>query len=155
MLSLLLLSCDITVTTTDFQAGMEAYKAGDYATALKEWKPLAEQGDAQAQHNLAWMYEHGQGVAQDYKEAVKWWRLAAEQGYASAQFNLGGMYGEGISVIQNYVIAHMWFNIAARDGNEDVKKSRDIVIKQMTSEQIAEAQELARECIKSDYKDCG
>jgi TPR repeat protein len=101
------------------------------------------------------MYKYGQGVTQDNKEAVKWWRLAAEQGYASAQFNLGGMYGEGISVIQNYVIAHMWFNIAASNGYESAKKGIDIVESRMSSEQIAEAQKLARECIKKNYKDCG
>ena len=65
ILSFLLLSCDLTVTTTDFQAGMEAYKAGDYATALKEWKPLAEQGDAAAQNALGYMYNNGFGVTQD------------------------------------------------------------------------------------------
>ncbi len=68
----------------DFEAGMEAYDRGDYATALKEWRPLAEQGDANAQFNLGSMYEYGEGVPQDDKEAARWFRLAAEQGYAKA-----------------------------------------------------------------------
>ena len=67
-------------------------KSGDYATALREWTPLAKQGNASAQFNLGLMYRKGQGVPQDYKTAVKWYRLAAEQGNASAQFNLGVMY---------------------------------------------------------------
>ena len=72
----------------DFEAGVEAYHRGDYETALKEFRPLAAQGDASAQFGLGLMYWHGEGVTQDYIEAVKWYRLAAEQGYAKAQFTL-------------------------------------------------------------------
>ena len=72
-----------------------SYENGDYATALREWEPLAEQGNVSAQYNLGQMYRRGQGVPQNYKTAVKWYRLAAEQGYASAQFNLGLMYDIG------------------------------------------------------------
>ena len=66
----------------DFQKGLDAARNGDYATALRELRPLAEQGHAIAQYNLGVMYEFGHGVAQDYAEAVKWWRLAAEQCHA-------------------------------------------------------------------------
>ena len=77
----------------DYQRGTTAYNRGDYTTALREWAPLAKQGDADAQYNLGLMYNgNGQGVPQDYKEAVKWYRLAAEQGHAWAQYNLGLMY---------------------------------------------------------------
>ena len=72
----------------DFQKGLAAYKSGDYATALREWTPLAEQGQAPAQNNLGLMYTKGQGVPQDYKAAVRWYRLAADQGDAFAQHNL-------------------------------------------------------------------
>ena len=129
--------------------------AQDYKEAVKWYRLAGEQGNTKAQFNLGGMYVKGQGVTQDYKEAVKWWRLAAEQGYASAQFNLGGVYGEGISVIQNYVISHMWFNIAASNGSEAAKRGRDQLVNELTSEQIAEAQKLARECTKKNYKDCG
>ncbi|MBM3508219.1 MAG: SEL1-like repeat protein, partial [Alphaproteobacteria bacterium] len=64
----------------DFDKGLEAYGRGDYAAALKEWRPLAEQGDAIAQALLGFMYAEGQGVPQDHAEAVKWYRRAAEQG---------------------------------------------------------------------------
>ena len=63
-----------------FDEGVAAYDRGDYATALEEWLPIAEQGHAAAQKHLGTMYEFGQGVSQDYAEAVKWYRLAAEQG---------------------------------------------------------------------------
>ncbi len=68
----------------DFEAGHDAFYRGDYAAALKEWKPLAEGGHPEAQLNLASMYAQGIGVSQDYTEAVKWYRRAAEQGLAEA-----------------------------------------------------------------------
>jgi uncharacterized protein len=101
----------------DFQKGLAAAQAGDYATALQEWTPLAEAGDAFAQRNLGLMYSKGQGVPQDYAEAVKWYRLAAEQGKASAQNNLGFMYDKGEGVPQNYVEAVKWYLLASEQGN--------------------------------------
>ncbi len=154
ILSFLLLSCDITVTTTDFQAGMEAYKAGDYATALKEWKPSAELGDAYAQYSLGFMYKDGQGVTQDYKEAAKWFRLAAEQGIVGAQFNLARLYSKGQGVTQDYILAHMWFNAAARRGYKDAYKNMDTTEDKMTSKQITIAQKLVSKCAQKNYKDC-
>jgi TPR repeat protein len=65
---------------------------GDYAAALRLWRPLADQGDAAAQYNLGLMYVDGHGVAQDDAAAVSWFRKAADQGYADAQYNLGLMY---------------------------------------------------------------
>ena len=85
----------------DFQAGVAAYQRGDYATALREFKPLAEQGDALAQFNLGVMYDNGEGVPQDYVEVLKWNRKAAERGNASAQFKLGVMYDNEEGVAQD------------------------------------------------------
>ncbi len=134
----------------DFEAAEKAYERGDYATALKELRPLAEQGDAKAQTSLGSMYGKGEGVPQDYAEAMKWHRLAAGQGNASAQFTLGFMYNRGRGVTQDYIQAHMWLNLAAgrlppgllRD---TAAGSRDTIAKRMTPAQVAEAQRLARE----------
>ena len=71
--------------SADFQKGLTAAQSGDFATALREWKPLAEQGNADAQNNLGLMYREGQGVPQDYKTAVKWYQRAAEQGDAGSR----------------------------------------------------------------------
>ena len=107
---------------------------------------LAEQGNASAQFNLGNMYNDGKGVTQDYKQAEKWYRKAAEQGLAPAQGNLGFMYGMGQGVVQDNKSAHMWFNIAAKNGNSKKEaKNRDIIAKEMTPSQIAEAQDMARE----------
>ena len=121
---------------------------------MKWYRLAAEQGKASAQYNLGWMYDTGQGVLQDYKTAVKWYKLAAEQGYASAQFNLGAMHGKGQGIIRDYVYAHMWGNIALSIGGRDKGKVRDFVAKKMTPSQIAEAQKLARECVRKNYKGC-
>ncbi len=82
----------------DLKAGGEAYERGDYATALTEFRPLAQQGNAVAQFSLGVMYLEGRGVPQDDAEAVRWHRQAAEQGLAEAQFSLGGMYLDGRGV---------------------------------------------------------
>ena len=130
--------------------GVAAYQRGDYATALREWRPLAEQGVADAQYNLGVMYGEGLGVPQDYAKAVGWWRKAAEQGHATAQYNLGVAYHNGEGVPQNYAQAHMWYNLAASrfspgEDRDKVVKNRDHVAKRMTPAQISEAQKLARE----------
>ena len=140
--------------SADFQKGADAARRGDFATALREWKPLAEQGNADAQGSLGVMYRNGHGVLQDYKTAVKWSTLAAEQGNATAQTNLGVMYVLGLGVVQDNVYAHMWGNIAASNGDENGGKLRDRIAKQMTASQIDKAQDLARECVRKEYKGC-
>ena len=82
------------VMAQDFDKGLAAAKRGDYATALRERKPLAKLGDTRAQHNLGLMYRKGDGVPKDDAQAMKWYRKAAEQGHTRAQFDLGlGVYG--------------------------------------------------------------
>jgi uncharacterized protein len=142
------------VSAADFQKGLTAAQSGDFATALREWEPLAKQGDASAQFNLGFMYDEGQGVSQNNKTAVKWYTLAAKQGYALAQYNLGRMYGLGTGVIQDNVYAHMWGNIASSNGNKNGAKVRDLAAKRMTPSQLETAQKLARECVKKNYKGC-
>ncbi len=96
-----------------FEDGLAAYRSGNYAAAALLWRPLAEQGLGQAQHNLGLMYDRGQGVPQDYAEAVKWLRLAAEQGFAQAQYFLGVSYAEGQGVPQDDAEAVKWYRLAA------------------------------------------
>ena len=123
----------------DFQAGVTAAKSGDYAVALREWTPLAEQGDATAQHFLGHLYANGQGVAQDHAEAVKWYRLAAEQGDVKAQHNLAIMYANGQGVPQDYITAHMWWNIAASQGEKAAASNRDKITGRLQPADIFEA----------------
>ena len=103
--------------SADFDKGFGAAQSGDFETALREWTPLAEQGSAQAQFNLAKIYREGKGVSKDYKAAVKWFSLSAEQGNASAQYHLGVAYSYGLGVVPNYEIALKWYRRSAEQGN--------------------------------------
>ncbi len=111
-----LVVCLAAPTQAGYNEGVAAYERGDYATALREFRSLAAQGYAHAQHNLGVMYENDQGVPQDYAEAVRWYRKAAAQGYARAQNNLGGMYHGGKGVPQDYAEAVRWYRKAAEQG---------------------------------------
>ena len=97
----------------EFQRGLAATKRGDYATALSEWRRLAEQGHARGQHNLSVMYGKGLGVTRDYAEALKWSRMAANQGLAQAQNNVGQIFRIGLGVQKDYAEALKWFRKAA------------------------------------------
>ena len=121
-----------------------AYDRRDYAAAVQLCRPLAEKGDARAQLSLGGIYYNGQAVQQDYAEAAKWTRKAAEQGYAPAQADLGVLYWNGQGVPQDVVLAYMWFSLAAAH-EPDAVEERDLAASQMTSDEIAEAQRLARE----------
>jgi len=130
--------------------GMAAFRRGDYATAMSLWRPLVDQGDADAQYNLGVMYWDGQGVSQDYAQAVAWFRKAADQGLAGAQFNLGLAYAKGQGVPQDYTQAHMWLNLSASRALDDTVRRAAVIHREelaakMTPEQIAEAQRMARE----------
>jgi TPR repeat protein len=142
------------VLAQDMDKGFLAYYSNDYATALKEWQPLADQGHAEAQSGLGRMYFRGEGVLQNFTEAVKWYRLAAIQGYAAAQLELGTMYFRGEGVLQDYVRSHNWYNIAAANGARHASEWRDLISARMTSADISEAQALARECMSSGYMNC-
>ncbi len=88
---LLLAALAGTAVAGPFEDAVSAYDRGNYATALRRFRVLAEQGHAKAQFKLGFMYDYGEGVPQDYAEAVKWYRKAAEQGHGKAQWSLGAM----------------------------------------------------------------
>ena len=100
----------------DYKAGEDAYNRGGFATALREWRPLAEQGDALAQYNLGVLYRKGRGVPQDDVQARQWYEKAAAQGQAKAQYNLGTLYLNGGGVPKDYQQALRWFRLAADQG---------------------------------------
>jgi TPR repeat protein len=96
---------------------------------------------------LAGPFEDGVAAydRKDYAAALWIFRPLAEQGNASAQNNLGVMYAIGNGMPQDYVEAHKWANLAAAQGNKVAEKFMDSIAARMTSDQIAEAQRLARE----------
>jgi TPR repeat protein len=130
----------------------------DYQEAVKWYLKAAEQGQVLAQNNLAVMYTKGEGVPQDYQEAVKWYRLAAKQGNAGAQGQLAVRYANGQGVPKDFIRAHMWSNLAATalSGNEGKAAMgiRDRVASKMSTAHIEKAQEMARRCQESKFKEC-
>ena len=99
-----------------YQEGEKYYNSQNYIKAVECFFKAAEQGNANAQNNLGWMYDKGRGVTQDYVEAVKWYRKAAEQGHANAQNYLGVMYRDGRGVAQSDAEAAKWYRKAAEQG---------------------------------------
>lgn len=199
-----LMALSSPVAAQDFAKGFAAAQAEDYVAALKEWQPLIEQGNAQAQVGLALLYYSGKGVLQDYRKAFKFYKLAADQNNLDGQMGLAVIYQDGLGVIQDYkaartwyrkaanqgssvaagtlgynyskgtdgflkdnVMAHAWYNIGSANGSNAVGimdtndttgwygSQRDLVAKQMTQADITKAQAIARECMDSNYKECG
>ena len=155
ILLVFLMTLSSPVVAQDFQKGLAAYKAEDYATALQEWIPLALLGDSSSQTSLGVIQRKGEGVPKDYKEAVKWYRLASEQGNAKAQASLGFMYDSGKGVLQDKTMAYMWYNIASANGHDKAGEWRDERAGLMTNADISKAQAMARECMSSGYTKCG
>ena len=133
------------VAGQDFAAGLTAYEKHDYATALKEWRPLAEKGSAAAEFNVGLLYYDGHGVAQDFTEAAQWFERSADQGYAKAQYNLGEMYAVGKGVKRDYVQSYKWLSVCAAGGNANCSDHRDWVEKKLKGQQLSTARRLAQE----------
>ncbi len=100
-----------------YGAGVDAYNKGDYATAFKQWEPLAKKGVADAQYNIGWMYDYGMGVKKYYKDAIKWYQLAADQGHPGSQYKLALMYQKGKGVPRDYKVAVELYEKAVKQGH--------------------------------------
>lgn len=86
----------------------------------------------------------GQGIPKNATEAAKWFRAAVEQDHVAAKFNLGVCYLYGEGVAKDEVEAYKWISLSAAEGHADAKKALPTVEGQLTSEQLAEGQRLAR-----------
>ena len=145
------------VTAQDYYKGLGAYESQDFEVALKELKPLAEQGNVKAQELVGLMYYLGKGnIPKDSTEAYKWFLLAGKQGNILAQLTLGIMHfwGQG-SVPQDFTLAHMWQNLAAFNGHSQGEFFRNSTAKRMSDSELNKAQAMARECMTTNYKKCG
>jgi uncharacterized protein len=184
MLTTALTACQMATirpfTGSNLQAGLDAYDRGNYKTAQRLLKPLAEQGNPQAQAklgNMYWLglgvpesdksaakwltkaanqgdpeaevalgklYVLGSGVPQDYAKAAALFRRPAKQGSADAQFFMGMLYSYGNGVPKNLVKAYMWFKRSADQGNTGARDAANLVMQQMTPDQLAEAESMAK-----------
>lgn len=117
--AVLMLLAAPAVFAASVEEGAAAVQSGDYQTAIANWLPLAQAGNAEAQSNLGALYANGLGVQQDYKEAVKWFRKAADQGQPVAMYSLGMMYADGLGAEQNLGEAYFWFRLAQAYGQNN------------------------------------
>lgn len=115
----------------DLTTAQRAYKQKDYATALKESKPLAEQGNAEAQLLLGRMFLMGQGVSRDPDQATKWLRASADQGNAEAEFFMGTYY---LLPRRDISQGMRWLRLSAEQGNQDAQLLLGRTLAEGTSE---------------------
>jgi uncharacterized protein len=161
---LLILACstearaDVILAADSVEEAEFAYERGDYTQAARLFSPLAEQGNASAQFHLGLMHERGRGVRFDYRTALKWFRKAAAQGYPGPQVNLGLLYERGRGVRKDVIRAYMWYAVAADllpgDKGKTAVTRRDHLTSRMTAAEIEQAQEMARRCQQSQFKEC-
>lgn len=132
----------------DFNDGVAAMVAGDYAKALESFVPLAETADhAYAQYFLGRMYADGRGVEKSSEEAAKWFRKAAEKGVQEAQVRLAGFYEHGEGVPKDLEYAYGWYSVAAHLGSAKAGAARDLAAGQLPPASLKEAQALAADLI--------
>jgi TPR repeat protein len=117
----------------------------DQTTAIEWYRKAAERGNPQAQHAYAMGLAAGKSGTADMAEVANWLQKAADQGYAPAQAQLGLLFLEGKGVAQDFVKAHMWLNLAAAQGDATGASRREELNSKMTREQVAQAQDLARD----------
>jgi TPR repeat protein len=123
----------------DFSKGLSAFNTGDYMTALRLWRPLAERAEPRSEAGIGFMYHRGLGVATDDREAAVWLRRAAEHGQAEGQLMLGMLFYYGRGVPQSYVRAYAWCDMAESSGNADATLCRDAALESMPDSDRQEA----------------
>lgn len=128
--------------------GVRAYDAGRYDDALKEFLPLSERGDRDAEFMLGAMYFYGKGVPRDDSLAAAWFHKAARQGHTGAQLAYGSLFVEGRGVLTDLVAAYMWLTVAAESSVPLIEQRalflREFAAHSMTRDEIEEASRLAR-----------
>src|SRR5262245_57293994 len=149
----LILSCALALLPALANAGLDegvaAYTSGDYATALKEFRELADQGNPDGQYFLGFLYHNGFGVKANQAEALKWFEKAAEQGDGRSQYYAGIIYATGKGgVAKDLPMADMWLTLSATNPKtpyRDTLYTREEIKKlegKMTPEQLAKAKDL-------------
>ena len=99
------------------EAGRRALSYNDYEEAEKQFRPLAEAGDSEAQSHLGSLYYVGNGVEQNFISAFLWYKKAADQGNVDAQYSIGNMYLLGEGIEQNNGEAAKWYTLASEQGH--------------------------------------
>jgi uncharacterized protein len=131
-----------------YKEGVQAYKDKKFELAMQALQPLADEGKAEAQLFVGFMYDNGEGVAVDYPQAVAWYGKAAEQGEPTAQYNLAMMYGNGLGVKKDGVQTLKWLTLAALGGNAEAAAAVSKVSSSLSPEHVKEAESQSRAWLK-------
>ena len=119
----LLVQVPIPTAAGDFEAAVRAAEAGDFATALREFRALAAIGDPRGENGLGVLYLRGNGLERNLERAVALIRSAAEKGLRAAEKNLGELYAEGVGVSRDDPVAAYWLGLAAAKGDPGAQLS--------------------------------
>jgi uncharacterized protein len=133
----------------DFRSGLEAFEAGDYASAFASWWPLAKQGDPKSQASLGFLYYAGKGVPRNDQQSLLWFRRAAESGQPTAQFFLGLHYFYGRGVPRDMARAYSWCDIAMANGFSEGLFCRDAAALEMSPADMRRSTELTTEFFRT------
>ncbi len=117
--------------------------------SVADLQRLADQGNADAQWQMAVRYHDGEGVVQNDTQAMLWFQLAAEQGNVAAQSALGSYYWAGRGVPEDLSKAYMWSEIALAGGDQNSKARLEGLASRMTRSQISAARQKAEEWIQN------
>lgn len=131
----------------DLAAGHDAYDRGDYIGAIREYKPLAQAGDAEAQYWLGVMLMEGTGIEANPEAALRFLRESADQNNAEAQSYLGWVYETGNGLEADEEQALSYYRLAAAQGSLYAQTAAANLLLARTDDPaaIAEAVELLNE----------
>jgi hypothetical protein len=136
-----------TAVAGPFEDGIAQYDQGHPDAAFKVWLPLAEQGHAAAQFNIALMYEKGTGVAQDAAEAARWYLAAAKQGDSDAQLKIAALYESGNGVTKDLDEARKWYDTLIASPRTD---KGTVAAKASARQRVAKITDASQEVVAYD-----
>ena len=138
-----------TPVIAEIENARDLMEENRFVEAMKELKPAAQSGNAEAEELIGIMYAMGLGVERDDMRAFDWYLRASLKGHPGAQSGIGWYYevGRGMPA-PDLVRAYMWYVLSAIGGDPDAAISQEEVIKKMSKEQIDQAIKMVK-----DYKD--
>lgn len=123
-------------------------KAQDLEAAFKLYVPLAEEGEAQAQTQLCWMYSRGIGVEQDYAQGFRWCEKAVAQNDPEALYSLGTYYLFGKGIEADIVKGGNLIERALKMGSASANKlERTLRTDCITPDHTITSDEQAQDCV--------
>ena len=113
------------------------------ATAMRWLRLSAENGNTEAMIVLGRLSRTGVGILQNFGESAKWLHVAARRGNPEGMLEYGRLFRDGIGVEKDPLRAYVWFNRASAARNLDAVRERELIIRQLSPEQLAQAQKLS------------